>query len=47
MHSIVIYLILLFELVYLISNPRKYIRININECTLEVKCILLVFIEFH
>ena len=37
MHSIVIYLILLFKIEYMISNPRKPIRINRNECIFEIK----------
>ena len=37
MYSIVIHLILLFILDYMISNPRKSIRINRNECIFEIK----------
>ena len=37
MYSIVIHLILLFILDYMISNPRKPIRMNRNECIFERK----------
>ena len=37
MHSIVIYLILLFKIYYLISHPRKPIQIYRNECMFEIK----------
>ena len=37
MHSIVIYLILLYKRDYMISHPRKPIRINRLECIFEIK----------
>ena len=37
MHSIVIHLILLFKIDYMISHPRKPIRINRDECIFEIK----------
>ena len=37
MHSIVIYLVLLFKIDYMISHPRKPILIYRNGCMLEIK----------
>ena len=37
MHYLVIYLILLFKIDYMISHPRKPIRIYRNECMFEIK----------
>ena len=37
MHSIVIYLILLYKIDYMISHPRKPIQIKRNECIFEIK----------
>ena len=37
MHSILIYLILLFKIDYTISHPRKPIRIFRSECMFEIK----------
>ena len=35
------------KVVYLISNYRKSIWINRNECKIQIKCILLVVTKFE